>query len=138
MTGGEEFALDNRLISLLPLAELTWLGPLGFAAGIGLLTWLLLRKTFRRMGKRTKSGSGPYLEKQPRPTHVWDGAKEDATARFNRQQVELHDLARDLNGQLDSKLVILRELVAQSETQIERLETLLEEANPQADGASRG
>ncbi len=110
------------------LAENVWLAPLGFAAGIGLLTWLLLRKTFKRLSKQKRAGSGPYLQKQRRPAHQWDGAKQDATARFERQQVELHDLARDLNGQIDSKLLLFRELVAQSEQQIERLEALLEEA----------
>lgn len=115
--------------NLLPLlADSTWLAPLGFAAGIGLLSWLLLRKTFKRLSKRTRSGSGPYLEKQRRPEHEWEGAKQDANARFDRQQVELHELARDLNGQIDSKLILFRELLKQSDEQIARLEDLLEEA----------
>lgn len=116
------------MTSLPLLAELTWLGPIGFAAGVGLLTWLMLRKTFTRLSKRNRSGSGPYLKKQPRPENAWDGAKHDASARFDRQQVELQELARDLNGQIDSKMLLLQELIAQSERQAARLEGLLEEA----------
>lgn len=111
-----------------PIADLTSLAPLGFALGCGLLTWFLLRKTFKRLPKRNRGGSKEYLQKQKRPKTEWDGAKRDANARFDRQQVELQELARDLNGQIDSKMVLLGELIDQSKQQAERLEALLEEA----------
>lgn len=98
-----------------------------FALGCGLLTAILLRRSYKYFGSRPKKSKGP-IEKQPRPTGPWSGAYSDAQARFDRQQVELHELARELKGQLDSKIMILQELVARSERQIERLETLLDEA----------
>lgn len=110
------------------LADLTWLSPLGFATGIGLLTWFLLRRTFTRLGKRRRAGSGAYLLKQQRPNTDWDGAKQDANARFDRQSVELHELARELNGQIESKMILLQTLIAQSKQQADRLEVLLKES----------
>lgn len=117
-------------MSVFPLiAEMpSWIGPAGFALGCAMLTAILLRWNLKAFGKRKKGGSGPHIVAQKRPQTPWEGAKQDAEARINRQMVELNDLARDLNGQLDSKLVILRELVAQSERQIEQLEALLEKA----------
>lgn len=110
-----------------PLLAESWIAPLAFALGCGLLTALLLRRSYRYFGKKRRGGSGPHLEAQPRPTHAWDGAKQDASARFDRQQVELQELARDLTGQIDSKLLLLQELNAKSERQIQRLEELLAE-----------
>ncbi|MEQ8849527.1 hypothetical protein [Botrimarina sp.] len=110
-----------------PIADSSWLAPIAFALGCGLLTAILLRRSYRYFGKR-KRGVGRPIDTQPRPATAWDGARHDAEARFNRQQVELHDLARDLTGQIDSKLILLRELVAQSDRQIARLEELLDEA----------
>lgn len=131
--------LVPNVVSTLLLAETNWLGPAMFALGCALLTGILLRRTFRQLRKRGKrAGSGPHLEAQARPASKWDGAKKDAEARFSRQQVELHDMARDLNGQIDSKLILFRELVAQSERQIERLETLLGEAERRESGGDAG
>ncbi len=99
-----------------------------FAAGIALLTMLLLRRSYRYFGRRrTRGGSGPTIEFQPRPQGKWDGVKKDANARFDRDQVELYDLARDLKGQLDSKIIVLNELIVKSQQQIDRLEELLAE-----------
>lgn len=111
-----------------PIAESSWLAPIVFAVGCGLLTAILLRRSYRYFGKRSRGGSGPAIAAQRRPSSAWDGARHDAEARFNRQQVELHDLARDLTGQIDSKMILLRELIAQSERQVTRLEELLDEA----------
>ncbi|MEO0529243.1 MAG: hypothetical protein AAF266_01565 [Planctomycetota bacterium] len=111
------------------LAESTWLGPAMFALGCAGLTAILLRTAYRRLGKRKRGGgSGPHIEAQARPTSTWDGAKQDAHARLSRQEVELHEMARDLTGQIDSKLILFQQLVAQSQQQIERLEALLREA----------
>ncbi len=109
-------------------ADTPWLPAAMFAAGCAALTLILLRINWRRQSKRTRGGSGPPLDAQPRPTHQWDGSQNDTAAKFDRQQVELHELARDLTGQIDTKLVLLQQLLAQSDEQIKRLETLLHEA----------
>lgn len=114
---------------LSPLLAEGLLAPIFFAAGCALLTVILLRRSYRFFGNRRSRGdSSPPIELQHRPTHKWDGVKKDAAARFNRDQVELYDLARDLKGQLDSKIIVVNELVAQSQQQIDRLEELLAES----------
>lgn len=98
-----------------------------FFAGCGLLTFFLLKRTFRRIGRSKKNSSAP-IERIPRPTSAWDGAQRDAMAVIERQKVELHDMSRDLTGQLTSRIIVLEQLVGESQRQIERLEELLAEA----------
>lgn len=109
-------------------AEAAWYAPWMLAAGAALLTFLLMRKRSQwRVDRsaRRRPETGPDVELPPPPA-PWTGPSRDASA--DRAQVELHELARELRGQLDSKIIVLNELVAQSQRQIERLETLLEEA----------
>ena len=96
-----------------------------------MLVFFLLWRSYIRFGRRTRGGEGPPIAKQARPKHAWDGAKQDADARFSQQQVELHELSRDLMGQLDSKMMLLQALIAQSDERIARLEGLLD-ANRQS------
>ncbi|TWT46934.1 hypothetical protein [Botrimarina hoheduenensis] len=119
---------DLTLLAQTAAKEPSPFAPLAFALGCGILTAILLRRSYRYFGKRTRGGSGPPIASQPRPADAWDGAKRDAAARLGREKVELHELARDLIGQLDSKMILLNELVQQSHQQIERLQTLLDRA----------
>jgi len=111
-----------------PLLAESMLAQVGFAAGCALLTAILLRRAYRLSGKRARPGSGGPLAKQHRPTSKWDGVRQDAEARSARQQVELHEFARDTKAQIDSKMILLQELIAKSDQQIERLEQLVEQA----------
>ena len=98
------------------------LGPiLLFIAGIGLLTAILLRRTYRQLGRRGRKYDNRPIDAQPRPNHRWDGAKADTVAVIERQKVELAELSRDVNGQLDTKIMMLRELIAQSQRHKHRL-----------------
>jgi len=98
-----------------------------FVAGCAVAAWVLLRRRgrMRRGGRRNVN----HLEHLHRPTNPWDGAQHDAIAMGERRQVELHDLARDVSGQIDSKMMLLAQLMAQSQRQIDRLEALLAELN---------
>ncbi len=102
-----------------------------FIAGAGLVAWVLLRRGFRRSGGRKKYDSRP-IDTQPRPTSEWSGAYSDASAKLERQKVELAEFSRDANGQIDTKILVLRELIAQSDRQIRRMEELLAELEQQA------
>lgn len=95
-----------------------------FFAGCGLLTAIVLRRTFRRIG-RSKTNSSEPIERVARPTSKWDGAQRDALAQVERQKVEMYDMSRDLNGQLTSRILVLERLIGESQLQIERLEALL-------------
>lgn len=90
-----------------------------------MLTSILLRRTYRQLGRTRKKYDSRPIDVQPRPTGKWDGAKADTSAVIERQQVQLAELSRDVNGQLDTKIMALRELIAQSQQQIDRMEELL-------------
>ena len=98
-----------------------------FALGCGLLTMWLLRRSYKHFGRR-RNRNEPPIDAQPRPDGAWSGAHADASARIERQSVELHDLGREVTGRIDSKMVLLQELIAKSQAQIDRLEALLAEA----------
>jgi len=94
-------------------------------AGAALLTMILLKRSYRYFGRQRKS-TAP-IERIARPTGKWDGAQRDSLAQVERQKVEMHEIARDLNGELTSKIIILEKLIGDSQRQIERLEALLAE-----------
>lgn len=112
--------------ALLPLAN-GWFASLMFLAGIGMLTIILLRRTFRQIGRNRRGQGTKYLETQPRPASQWDGARGDAFARLEREKVHLEEIRREAVGQIDSKILVLQELIAHTEQQIERIESLLED-----------
>lgn len=98
-----------------------------FIAGIALLTGILLRRTYRQVGRKRKKFDSRPIDTQPRPQHRWDGAQRDSAAVIERQKVELAEMSRDINGQLDTKILVLKDLIAQSQQQIERMEALMGE-----------
>lgn len=98
-----------------------------FLAGCALLTFILLKRSYRYFGRRRRNGTASPLEHLHRPDSVWDGAKRDAMARIERQEVEMQEMARDINGQLGSKVLLLEKMIADSQRQIERMEQLLSE-----------
>lgn len=133
------------IVSALHLALLDNLSPelrgsLMFLAGVALITILLVRRTYRRIGRgstKLTGGRGPAIERQPRPADAWDGAYRDASAHIQREKVELHEMARDANGQLTSKIVMLEQLIETSSGQIERMEQLLTELREAQEESNR-
>ncbi|MEN1680908.1 MAG: hypothetical protein AAGJ46_15070 [Planctomycetota bacterium] len=110
-----------------------------FALGCGLLTAILLRRSYRYFGRRGKKRKlDSALVKTPRPkgtspankstANQWTGAHTDAAARIERQKVELHEMEREVSAKIDNKLMLMQQLVAQSQQQIDRLEALLARA----------
>lgn len=122
------------------LASSDFPAVLMFLAGCGLLTMLLLRRSYRYFSKDKRSrGAAQPIERQRRPTGPWDGVCTDASASIERQKVELHEFARETDGRLNSKLIMLEQLLQQSDRQIARLESLLgqlEAHGPKDDQAS--
>jgi len=98
-----------------------------FLLGCALMTAILLRRSYRYFGGRLRKRSEAGLEKVHRPASAWDGMQRDASARIDRQQVELYDVAREVKGEIDGKLILLQTLIAKSQQQIDRMETLLAE-----------
>ncbi|MGI9456975.1 MAG: hypothetical protein ACR2NU_10455 [Aeoliella sp.] len=111
------------------LAATQFQAILMFIAGIALLTMILLRRTYRQIGRHRKRYDARPIDSQPRPESEWSDAKSDVPAVIERQKVELADLSREVHGQIDSKVMVLRELIVQSQHQIARMEELLEQTD---------
>jgi len=108
-----------------------------FLAGVALLTWILMKRSFRYFGHHRRNNKTAPIERVPRPANKWDGVQRDVLAQVERQKVEMHEMTRDLNGQLSSKIIILEQLIADSQRQIDRLEQLLEQSEQIGNPESR-
>jgi hypothetical protein len=117
------------------LANITavWL----FLAGVGLLAFILMRRSYRYFGKPSRRRNESALDLQPRPKGPWDGAQHDAMARIDREKVEMFEMARDLNGQLSSRIIVLEKLIADSQRQIKRMEELVAQLDHAHDDATK-
>ena len=99
------------------------LGPsLMLFAGLALVCGVLLRKSFRTSNRARAASSSTAAVDFPR--------------HFDREQVELSELGREIVGQIDSKLIVLQELIAQSERQIVRMEGLMEDLEQRSEGTT--
>lgn len=90
--------------------------------GMGLLAALLLRRTYRRLGRRRKDESA--IARVPRPKAM-PRELMDAPADIAQYEVRLHETARELCAILDSKMAALNALNQQAQAKIDRLEALL-------------
>lgn len=90
-------------------------------AGIGVATWVLMRRSRR---KRRSARRDPVTEHREmgksrrQPLY-------DAPPEILRWQVEMHETARELKAELDSKISVLQTLVALAESAADRLETVV-------------
>ena len=97
-----------------------------FLLGTALLTWILLRRSYRYLG-RTKDGShadrryGTSSSGCERSGQSLAHAPKDVL----RWQVEMHETARDLKAELDSKMGALQQLSRIAEQHCQRLETAI-------------
>lgn len=100
-------------------------------AGIGLLTIIMLRRTYRYYGRqRSRSkAAAPYLTQVPRPAQN-QRSLSDAPPDVLSWQVELHDTARELKAELDSKMRALQLLIGQARHEANRLEQILSQLDP--------
>lgn len=84
-------------------------------AGMALLVYFLVRKShLQEIQQRSRVVSD--VKSFPRSKPTW---------QTTDQGVEMAEVARDLSGQLTTKMIVLEQLLADSEKQIERMEKLL-------------
>jgi hypothetical protein len=105
------------------------------AAGIAVLAFTLLRRSMRHYRRsRTQQPVEISIERSKSPTPL-----HDAPHDVLRWQVEMHDTARDLKAELDSKISALQTLLLLAEQERQRLEGALEQCQhrPQ-NGAAKG
>lgn len=98
----------------------------GTASTLFMLGLLLVVGVVLRGARRKSSSRGQPIASwgQARPDSN-DAALRDPPAEIARWEVRMHDLARDLSGQLDSKIVILEQLIRDAQQATARLEESL-------------
>ncbi len=95
-------------------------------AGMGLMIWTLMRRSYRHFGKGGKAYKPAHVLSQ-RDTNR-DDALIDAPAEVTRWQVEMHETARDLKGEIDTKLAVLQMLSRHANEATARLEAAIDRA----------
>lgn len=100
-------------------------GPVLFALLAIVSSYLLLRSARRRTARR----SGDERLATP-PAPVDRGHHLAAPREFRQWEVEMHEIARELSGQLDSKIVLLEHLIRTAQQESARLEDLLQRVEP--------
>lgn len=112
------------------LARSEWLTGLTLGALGLVIAWLLLR-THRYLA-RQKGDASPLVHVD-RPPRADRGPDRDAPAEVLRWEVQMHETARQLSAQLDSKMGVLQALIAEADRAAARLEA----AAPNAPGPIR-
>lgn len=98
-----------------------------FLVALAMMIVILLRRSHRKLGRR-KQDESPIVQ-IPRPKHEKRSHDAlDAPADVLRWEVQMHETARDLSGQLDSKMSALQALIADADRAAARLETALSRA----------
>lgn len=95
---------------------------------------LLLWRSHRYLARQDKGWSPPACASRPKPPQP--GLPLDAPDELTRWEVRMHETARELSGQLDSKMGALGQLVREADRAAARLEAALAAASPPADPAS--
>lgn len=98
-----------------------------FLAGVALLIVILLRRWHRYFGRRrrgSKDTSGLVLI--PRSSDKPQRSLSTAPPEFLQWQVEMHEAARAMKAEIDSKMVTLQILTQAATEQADRLERFLE------------
>jgi len=97
-----------------------------FLLGLALAITILLRRSYRYFGRRKRDSrtiaSVAAPPKDDREPLI------DAPPNILRWQVEMHETARDMKAELDTKMIALQQLIQQAREQTQRLESALDRA----------
>ena len=85
-------------------------------AGCVLFVYVLMRKAHLQKQQQRESTIVSEMPRLARTPKTW---------QTSDNGVEMADMARDINGQLTTKMIVLEQLIADSQKQIERIEELL-------------
>ncbi len=99
--------------------------------GVGMMTVILMRRWNRYYRKRNSARRDPRRDviaasKAQQPLM-------DAPPEILRWQVEMHETARELKGELDTKIAILQRLTAEARHQADRLEAAAQRCDVRAE-----
>lgn len=108
-----------------------------FLAGMALLLLILLRRSYRYYGTRpSRKATQRSLVETPRQADK-KRSLSSAPPDVLRWHVEMHETARELKAELDSKMRVLQLLIAQARQESERLERILGQSETDAAHRSR-
>jgi hypothetical protein len=89
-------------------------------AGCVVLVYVLIRKAhLEKQRENPRQRESRIVSEMPRL------ARTPKTWQTSDNDVEMTDMARDISGQLTTKMIVLEQLIADSQKQIERMEELL-------------
>ena len=97
-----------------------------FLLGLILLISILLRRYYRHFGKR-KPDDRPLVRTSRRKADPQQPLM-DAPPNVLRWQVEMHETARDLKAEIDTKMVALQQLIRMAGAEANRLEAAIARA----------
>ncbi len=97
-----------------------------FLLGMVMLITILLRRYYRHFGKRRQDDRPLVNTARCKPDRQQPLI--DAPPNILRWQVEMHETARDLKAELDTKMLALQQLIAIAQDQAGRLEEAVAEA----------
>lgn len=117
----DESSLLANLFSQLPS---NW----GLAAALAAACLLLLRNNWARQRKSAESTPNPQAIREAYAPKTREASAHHAPEDLLRWQVELHDTARDVKAEIDTKLLALQSLLVVANEHAQRLETLLARA----------
>jgi flagellar biosynthesis/type III secretory pathway M-ring protein FliF/YscJ len=116
------------------MLDMTFDPSLALLAGIALLLIISMRLLMRRRSSNETEYAPPAKPRAPQSLPT-----QDAPAELLRWQVQMHETARDLKAELDSKMSALQALVRMARQECQRLEELLDrsaEESPPDDDAN--
>lgn len=101
-----------------------------FLLGVAMLTVILMRRWSRYFKRQKAAQRKPQNSALPSALREADSRQPllDAPPEILRWQVEMHETARELKAELDTKIAILQRLTIDARRETKRLEEVLKEA----------
>ncbi|MCG8584276.1 MAG: hypothetical protein MI757_06150 [Pirellulales bacterium] len=102
-----------------------------FAAGAILAIMILLKRSYRYFGRRSRGGHMTQVarpDSMPNPIDEARGSRE-----FDRWEVRMEQRMREHTAILDSKMIALQELLNEADRTIAKLNDARERANQESD-----
>lgn len=100
----------------------------GLAAALAVVCFLLLRSNWMRQKRSEESTPSPQAIREAYSPRTREGSAHHAPEDLLRWQVEMHDTARDVKAEIDTKLLALQSLMIIANEHAQRLEALLARA----------
>lgn len=119
---------------LLAKIESPWL----LLVGLALLTFILLRRSYRYYRRKKKEDKKNVVAEIQRRGEKSEPRRDlpliDAPVELTRWHVEMHEVARDINAELNSKMISMQALIRLADEATQRMKLVaarLEESNAQ-------